>query len=508
VPRKIQPTKTAAKARTRKAPAGGRRMYAGAQVSRLTGDWVFSACSPEQELKTNLRRLRLRARDLQRNSPTVRWYLTLLKANVIGKAAPHLEAQTRIGGPEGDLDKATNSYIERRFATWGKAVTADGRLNLVRFLWQVCQSLAVDGEVFVRRVVGYPHNEFGFALQLLEPDLLDENLNTEALRGRPDVRLGVEVDEWQRPVAYHFADRYPEDARAKTQRIPAGEVLHLFDHDRCQQTRGVTWTKAILVALKMLDGFFEAELVASRASAQKIAGLKYDSPDAFEAPNPEDGPVQIDSSPGEFFTIPPGMSLETWDPQHPNAAFGAFVKSSQRMLASGLGTFYNSLANDAEGVSWSSMRSFLLIERDVWQMVQTMICETLLPWIFDGWLETSTLSGAVRLPAADWRTYREHTWMPRGWQWVDPASEAKAAQMQLASGITSPQRVLAPQGIELESVLEELAEWRAMCATYGLDADKFQAAWSGGSPAASTLNDAPPQNDNNPAASAADGTDA
>lgn len=488
--------------------AGRRSLYAGSQTSRLTADWVFAACSSDQEVRSNLRRLRLRARDLQRNSPLIRWYLTLLKSNVVGKAAPRLTPKVRVGlTPTGQLDKQVNAYLIEQFAAWGREVTTDGRLNLVRFLWHAVQSLATDGEVFVRRVVGYPHNRWGFALDVIEPDLIDEDLNTEPRGGRgADIRMGVEVDEWRRPAAYWVWTGYPDEGFNRERvRVPASEVCHLYDHDRVMQTRGVTWMKAILLQLRMLDGFFEAELVASRASAQKIAGLKYKDADSFSAPDPDEGPVQIETSPGELFQIPPGMELETWDPQHPNAAFAEFVKGAQRMLSGGLGAFYNTLANDGEGISWSSMRSFLLVERDVWQMVQTLICETLLPWIYEGWLQTATLTGAVRLPRADWRLYADHEFRPRGWAWVDPNNEAKAANTQLAGGITSPQRVVAQRGEDIEDILEERQTFRRLCEEYGEDADALAAAWAGGAapadPAASdsTLTETDPQNGDDPA---------
>ncbi len=499
--------KTKAKPKAAGSGTGGRKgrrsaLYTGATVSRLNADWVFGPVSGDQEVRRSLRRLRDRSRDLQRNSPTIRWYLRLLQSNVIGAKGPRLAFQSRLGG-SGELDKRTNDLLAESFADWARCATADGRLSLLRFALKAVRALAVDGEVFVRRVVGYPHNRFRFALQLLEPDLLDEEYNLDPPPGRGNrVRLGVEVDEWDFPVAYHFWNGYPDDGgRRERVRILASEVRHLFEHERASQTRGIPWAASILANLKMTDGYTEAEVVASRASAQKIGVLKYDDPSSFTPRDPEaDGPIQLDASSGELWEAPPGMSLQSWDPQHPNAAFAEFMKAMKREAASGLGLFANTLANSAEAISWSSMRSFLQIERDCWRLVQASVCDPsgLLPWIVEGWLETAALVGAVALPSRDWRPYARHQWKPRGWEWVDPENQAKAAETRLRDGLASPQMILDDQGIDLEDVLEERQEFRRLATAYGEDPDQIMAAWLGqggtSSSSGSTLSATGPQN--------------
>ncbi|MFP6708747.1 MAG: phage portal protein, partial [Alphaproteobacteria bacterium] len=64
------------------------------------------------------------------------------------------------------------------------------------------ETLARDGEVLVRFVNGYRNLE-RFAIEFVESDILDEELNAKAQNGNR-IRMGVEVDrEWPASPAPH-----------------------------------------------------------------------------------------------------------------------------------------------------------------------------------------------------------------------------------------------------------------------------------------------------------------
>ena len=65
-------------------------------------------------------------------------------------------------------------------------------------------AIAEDGEVLIRKVKGFK-NDFGFSLQLIEADHLDEQYNDK----EKNILLGVEFDEWQKPIAYHLHKSHP-----------------------------------------------------------------------------------------------------------------------------------------------------------------------------------------------------------------------------------------------------------------------------------------------------------
>jgi len=50
-------------------PPVRRRNYAGAMISRLTSDWLATQSSADAEIRTSLRKLRERSREMVRNNP-------------------------------------------------------------------------------------------------------------------------------------------------------------------------------------------------------------------------------------------------------------------------------------------------------------------------------------------------------------------------------------------------------------------------------------------------------
>jgi hypothetical protein len=91
---------------------------------------------------------------------------------------------------------------------------------------QIIDTIAVDGECFVSRLRGFP-NKFGYALQIVDADLVDETYNVGAGPNQNRIRMGVEIDRWNRAVAYHVWTRYAEDMdglERKRERVPAEEM--------------------------------------------------------------------------------------------------------------------------------------------------------------------------------------------------------------------------------------------------------------------------------------------
>ncbi len=62
--------------------AGMKRSYSGAQVDRLTLDWQSPLTTGDAEMRTRLRTLRGRARELERNDPYTKRFLSRLQDNV------------------------------------------------------------------------------------------------------------------------------------------------------------------------------------------------------------------------------------------------------------------------------------------------------------------------------------------------------------------------------------------------------------------------------------------
>src|ERR1043166_2264764 len=140
-----------------------------------------------------------------------------------------------------------------------------------------------------------------------------------ATAGENEIRLGVELDKWRRAHTYwlwggHASEYEYEHSRQRVP-VPAAEIIHLYVSHRVGQTRGVSWFHPVLLQLKMLDGYHEAELVAARTAAAKFWVITSTSDEGYQAPIAGEK-VEMEVEPGMLTELDPGKSITPLDPQH------------------------------------------------------------------------------------------------------------------------------------------------------------------------------------------------
>ena len=450
----------------------GIRTYMAAKVNRLTNDWVTTSSNADANMRTSLKVIRARSRDLYDNNDYAKRFINMVVANVIGEHG--IVFQNKYKNAAGQFDKRINTDIEGSLKEWGHKSTASvtGRLS-----WRAIQRLFIstvarDGEILIRKVKG-ADNPYGFSLQFLEADYLPEDLNQDLTNGNRIV-MGVELDGWRKPVAYYLRSRHPGDymttiAGNRYDRIPADEIIHGFVQERPEQTRGVPWMVTAMYHMRMVEKYEEAELIAARVASTKMGFYKTPTGDDYVGSDVDASENKItEAEAGIFEELPKGTDFVSWDPQHPTSAFGDFVKSALRGVASGLNVSYNSLASDLEGVSYSSIRQGVLDERLQWRILQQWVVEELMEPVMEEWLSMAVLSGQVNLSPTNYRQFYVPKWQPRGWAWVDPLKDVKANIDAINFGVKTRSMVLAEQGLDIEDIYQQLADEQALAESYGL----------------------------------------
>jgi lambda family phage portal protein len=437
------------------------RAFLAAMQNRLTADWVTSITSPDKELQKDLRKLRERSRDLVNNNDYAAKFVGLVAGNVIGPNGITLQSRLESGD---ELNDQLNQEVERAWNDWGKKknCTVSGKLSWLDAQNLFVRTLATDGEVFVRLVRGF-QNDHAFALQFIDADLVDHQFNGKYENGN-EVRMGVEIDTWHRPVAYHVLTVHPADiigtssGRSRRERIPAEQMLHAFVTRRPDQTRGVPWMHAGMMRLQMLGAYEEAELVAARMGASQMGFLQSETGDDFTGDKQDDGTIEIEVAPGNIAQLPAGMEFQAFEPKHPTTAFEFFVKASLRGVASALGVSYSSLSGDLSDVNFSSIRSGLLEERDAWKCVQRFVTEHFCDEVLRAWLPLAMTSGALEVAMDSEELADAANWQARGWDWVDPLKDVQAASLALANRLTSVHAIVAERGGDYRDVWKQLAK--------------------------------------------------
>lgn len=448
-----------------------KRGYAAANAGRLFTDFGTTSASADAELKPALAAIRARSRDLVRNNEYARRYVQLIRNNVVGDRGFRLQVKARDNGV---LDLGGNQAVENAWAEWCRTgnCTVDGRLSFLDCQKLVAESLVRDGEVFVLKYKGpYTH---GFAFQFIEPDRIDETLNKKLSNGN-EIRMGIECDQFRRPVAYYMSAAHPNDIHygqafgTKHVRIDADRIIHIYEQSRIGLSRGEPKMAPVIPSLKQLGALTEAQLVACRTGASKMGFFTSPSGDGFVADDYENDVPIYEVSPGLMAQLPAGVTFEKFDPGYPGE-FAEFHKSILRGIASGLGVSYVSLASDLEGVSYSSIRSGTIEERENYIALQSFLIDHFCQPIFRAWFENALDNGVLFFPSTRFEKFANSAeFRARRWQWVDPSKEMKANIDGMRAGILSLSQVAAAYGMDVEELFAQMQSDKAMAQQFGIN---------------------------------------
>jgi lambda family phage portal protein len=470
-------------------PRRRRRTYAGAVINRLTSDWISNGTSADAEIKTSLRKLRDRSRQMVRDNPYAKQAKRTTQINVVGQG---VKLQSQVMTLRGNKrDDRINKLIEGRWERWTRKDHCDvaGKNSFHMFEWLAVGALPESGEV-VFRIHRRPFggSKIPLALEIIESDLLDDEYNGAVSAKGNEWRMGVEIDRYGRPVQYAFLTRHPGDywfqgtpdrENRKHVFLPAKDVIHLFVPERPNQHRGVPWFSPVITDAHQLAGYEEAAVVRAR-SAASLMGFVTSPEGELEADDVEGEQRISEFEPGVFKYLDPGQSVVVPDLKSPDAQYEDFVRAKTRRFASGFGCSYETLSRDFSETNYSSSRLSLLEDRDHWKVVQDYLIENFHMRVFREWLDVAVLSGELALPDYELRPerYDSPKWLARGWSWVDPLKEVKAYREMEAAGYLTKAQICAQLGGDLDENLQQIARERKAAAELGvqLDADMTPAA--------------------------------
>lgn len=439
----------------------GRRAYAAAAQNRLVAGWMAQSTSIDSEIRGSLKALRNRARALGRDNDYAKQALRTVTNNVVGEGMV-LQCQVKMQRG-GKLDERTNAMIEAEWKKWARRKNCHtaGLLSFSDIERLAIRSLAESGEILIRLINRpFGDSKIPLGLEVIESDLLDDDLNGMADNGNR-IRMGVEVDVWGRPVAYHFHARHPGDynlpnqvtdvRRTQHDRVPASEIIHLYITERAGQTRGVSWFASTIMRLHQLQGYEEAETIAARASASLMGFIESDEGE-LKGDDVQDGQRVSEFEPGVFKQLNPGERVNIPNLARPGSTFDPFVRSMLRGAAAGIGAAYESISRDYSQSNYSSTRQALVEDRDNWRVLQKWMIEAFHQTVFEAWMDRAVLANVLVLPRYEVapELFTTPRWIPRGWSWIDPTKEVIAFKDAVRSGFMTVGDVIAQGGGDIE----------------------------------------------------------
>lgn len=450
-------------------------MYAGitnnSNIERMKKRWWWAVLqNPDNKVQTILQDSRFYSRLLTDRDPYMAKYRALLGVYIVGEDGLRLEPQLA------NYDKRSRTKvianIKAQWKEWGKVADVSGRLAWPDIERLVIQNCARDGEVFIRFIVGKGINKFGFALEIKDPVLLDETYDAVANISGNRIIQGVELDKYNRAVAYWFwtsymDERYPTKGRER-ERVPAEEMIHVYEPQNAQQCRGLPWTSNVILMFARFHEYMDATLQAAQMASNIPVIIKttetrtVDYMEDATATNPVDG-TGTNQGPAEangqgsnstfnglaaalgiapnlhgnpyanvngltFLELPPNKDAVIPQWNIPNQNFSLSCKVWLHSIATGLSVSYTSLTSDGGDENYSSGRLNSIVERDVWQYRTRWIIRNLHEKVYAKWIEVqcNLPKAPLQLPTSNPDDYQDVQFMDIGFAWVDPLNSSKA----------------------------------------------------------------------------------
>jgi lambda family phage portal protein len=406
-------------------------------------------------------RIAARANFTAANNPTGERIAALWSDNLIGDG-PSARSQ--------HPNEAVRTALEDIFATFYSRAGTDG-LDFCAVLRLGARALVVDGETLILFVTT-PRGEL--RLRVLPARQLDNSINRETAGG--EIVAGIEFNSAGERVAYWILpDLLDSPLTRPAVRVPAEDVVHLYEPKFPGQVRGLSWLTPVLTLLSELDKLQDA--LAARMSTAALFGAFVTDVDgtAFGDASPKIGDkAELSLEPGIVRILPPGASIQF--PTVPDID-GApqFLTHLLRSIGAGVGLPYELLAGDLSQVNYSSAKAgFSQFYRRV-KAIRALIGSVLLDRVWQRVVTLEILSG--RLSAPDFATnaddYFASTFLFPQPESLDALKETQADVMAINAGIASRAQIIAERGRDIADVQAEI------------DADTFRPIQSA-SPAALT----------------------
>lgn len=448
--------------------AAARHFEAGSKTGR-TSKWKRPKTSADSALAPFNSTMRSTAREMVRNNPYAERIVAGLKNNIVG---------TGIRPKFRHKNKAKAKTFGLKFWDFAHTTQCDfnDQLDFYGLQGLAVRAVAESGECLARRVWNKDKKTFGFEIQLLEPDFIDDTRNLEITPQGGRIMHGIEYDAKGKRVAYWLWNNHPGDTMAlrsfKSERIPAEDIIHLYDVKRIGQTRGYSWLAPILVRLNEFDQYEDAQLVKQRVSAAWCAFIRdITAPEGATGLNNMGGVENEDQL--EFLTagviehLPPGKEIQFAQPPAVNG-YAEYAVEILRSCATGAGVTYELMTGDYSKVNFSSGRmGWIEFARSIagWRkdIVINQFCAGVMKWI----------ESSAPIMGVDMKDL-ETIWVTPRREMIDPTKEVPAQVAKVNGGLQSLSNEILANGDDPEEVFQSIAEDKAMLKTLGIEVGAYE----------------------------------
>lgn len=420
------------------------RKYEAASVADRMDSWVAHGTSANAEISSSLTMLRNRSRQLRRDNPYANRAVQIITSNVIGY---------------GIMTTLSAKRANAMFKEWAESKDCDfeGKCNLYGLQEQVMDCVVDSGEALIMRhwVKG---KKVPLQLQVLEPDYIDTSKDVWLNDGKRVVQ-GIQFDKYGRKEGYWLFEQHSGDINIAYGRgieskfVKASEIIHVMRQDRIGQARGVPWGAPIMVRLKDLDAYEDAQLLRQKIAACFAAFVHDADPDDPTVNGKYELSEKLDPATIQF--LPAGQTISFANPPA-TTGYSEYMNQMLHSVAIGYGITFESLTGDYSQVNFTSGRMgridfFNNLDKWQWNMFIPQFCEGVFGWA----KEAMTLAG-MNMEGVTAK------YTPPKRMMTDPTKEIPSIIKAIRAGITTLPATLREAGENPEEVLNEIAETNAL----------------------------------------------
>lgn len=416
--------------------------YDGSTRGRRSSGWRESRLSANREIARSMVLLRSRARDLVRNNTYAARAASVYRSHVIGTGIRPSYKQ------DSEFDDRVDAF------SLNPKLDVQGRKNLFAMQSLGEEERFTGGEIFFRRewITSSEQErlelEFPFRVRMLEAEYLDRTVDGPVGDDGNIAVKGVEVNPSGEIVAYHFYDRHPHgyhwQGTPPTRRVPAHEVIHVFDQQRTGQVRGVTDLAPVMLKLRDFRQYEDVQLIRQKMAASFVAFRRQTDYEATaESTLKEDSVLK----PGRVETLGPGEDVEFANPPEVRE-LSDYARVSLRAIATGVDLTYEQLASDYSQVNFTSGRMGNIEFQRKKERLQQQVWIPQFCWKFDQWVREAALFEMFDID-------ERARWSVPENRMVDPVKETDAKRKKIRDGISTPQQEVERTGRDWHEHLEE-----------------------------------------------------
>ena len=398
--------------------------------------------------------------------------LYLLRATAISDPLVRSLVQLTQNGVVGDVEikpdfsciKNTRkrTAVKELWDEFCRAPDTGGKTTMLALQRAIVGQFFVDGRILA--TVKF-HNDYpqGIAVQTINRELLESSLvfgsndphNLGEIRSKESGRIThyrMLKDPPTNGILRSLSPIIAGGGGGEKIDIPAEYIFDWLNDGRADKfDASVSPLLSSLRGLRTVEEMDDAALKSLKVSTQTMGFYKKDTGAETVRSGGADDEELADKTPdyldaGIISELPQGWEFQPFSPTHPNINSVAVRKDLLQVLCMAAGTEYLSVAGDASGANFSSLKHFALKNTKQYRRMARAMVNSILAPILKIWINHISLTGKVALTANDIRAVCGCVWIYPTQPGVEPLKDLKFGEGAVRTFALSPENFAAQNG--------------------------------------------------------------